>query len=50
MPENIIRARGGAKRWRTIELPNGRYMHCAIVRRKGRRGGTTVCGKVRVRA
>ena len=39
MPEAEIRKRGGAKRWRTIRLPNGKYIHVAIVRKRGKRGG-----------
>jgi hypothetical protein len=47
MPETKIRRRGGAIRWRTKELPHGEYIHIAIVRTKGKRGGRTVAGKVR---
>ena len=46
MPEKEIRERGGAIRWRTIELPGGKYEHLAIVRKAGPRGGRTVGGKV----
>lgn len=44
MPKPEIAARGGAKRWRRVKLPNGQYINVAIVRRKGPRGGTTVAG------
>ncbi len=44
MPEAEIAARGGAKRWRTITLPDGRKMKVAIVRKAGPRGGHTVAG------
>jgi hypothetical protein len=47
MPEKEIRKRGGAKRWRTIELGNGRYARVAVVRKAGRNGGHTVMGKIR---
>lgn len=47
MPEKEIKARGGAKRWRTKQLPNGEYVHIAIVRNPGPRGGTTVAGTPR---
>lgn len=47
MPEAQIAARGGAKRWRTITLPNGKYIRVAIVSRKGKRGGTTIAGPIR---
>ncbi|MGH3625867.1 MAG: hypothetical protein ACRDRL_00250 [Sciscionella sp.] len=44
MPENVIKARGGAVKWRTIKLPNGKYAHVAVVRKAGPRGGHTVAG------
>ena len=46
MPEAEIKKRGGALRYKTIH-PKGRpekYMHVAIVRKKGPRGGKTVVG------
>lgn len=46
MPEAQISARGGAKRWRTIRLKNGRYIKVAIVKKAGPRGGHTVAGEV----
>lgn len=46
MPEAKIRARGGAKRWRTKKLPGGKYMHIAVVRKKGPQGGQTIAGEV----
>lgn len=47
MPEEEIKARGGAKRWRTISLPGGRkYIHVAVVGKAGERGGHTVGGEV----
>src|SRR6266542_2426596 len=48
MPEETereIEKRGGAKRWRTVKLPDGRYMHVAVTREKGPRGGTTVASE-----
>lgn len=42
MPEKEIAARGGAKRWRTVKLPDGRMLRVAIVRKPGPRGGQTV--------
>jgi hypothetical protein len=50
MPTKEERRRGGAIRYRTIDLGHGKYAHVAIVRKKGKRGGRTVMGKVRVRA
>jgi hypothetical protein len=47
VPEKEIRKRGGAIRWRTIGLPDGKYEHIAIVRKTGPRGGRTVAGPVR---
>jgi len=44
MPEAKIAARGGAKRWRTITLADGRIVHVAIVPKAGPRGGHTVAG------
>jgi hypothetical protein len=47
MPKAEERARGGAVRYRTIKLKDGRYIHVAVVRRRGRRGGQTVAGPAR---
>jgi len=47
MPESEIKARGGAKRWRTVTLPDGRTVRVAIVKKAGPRGGHTVAGPVR---
>jgi hypothetical protein len=47
MPESEIKARGGAKRWRTITLEDGRIVHVAIVPKAGPRGGHTVAGPAR---
>lgn len=49
MPESEITARGGAKRWRTVKLPGGKYIKVAIVPRAGPRGGHTVAGPPRYR-
>lgn len=49
MPEAEIRARGGAKRWRTIRLSNGKYVRVAIVKKAGPKGGHTVAGPVHKR-
>lgn len=45
MPEKEIAARGGAKRWRTVKLPDGRTIKVAIVKKPGPRGGHTVAGQ-----
>ena len=34
------------KKYRTIKLPGGKYMHVAIVKKAGPRGGHTVAGPV----
>lgn len=47
MPDQKIAARGGAKRWRTVKLPDGRYVRMAIVRKAGPRGGHTIAGPVK---
>ena len=44
MPEKEIKARGGAKRWRTVRLPGNHYIHVAVVSKAGPRGGHTVSG------
>jgi hypothetical protein len=44
MPEAKIKARGGAMRYRTIKS-GGKTLKCAITRRKGPRGGKTICWK-----
>lgn len=46
MPEQEIRNRGGALRWRTVKLGDGRYVDIAVVRKPGPRGGHTVAGPV----
>ncbi len=46
MPTAEEQARGGAKRYRTITLPGGKFMHVAIVPKAGPRGGHTVAGEV----
>jgi hypothetical protein len=50
MPEDVereIARRGGAIRWRTLRLPDGRYMHVAVTREHGPRGGRTVASEPR---
>ncbi len=47
MPEAKIRKRGGAIRWRTKSLPGGKYMHIAVTRKAGPKGGRTVAGEIR---
>lgn len=48
MPAAQERKRGGATRYRTISVGTGksrRYLHVAIVRKAGPRGGHTVAGQ-----
>ena len=47
MPKAEEKRRGGAVRYRTIRVGTGkrrRYLHIAIVRKAGPRGGHTVAG------
>lgn len=46
MPEAKIKARGGAKRWRTKKLPGNKFVHIAVVPKAGPRGGHTISGEV----
>lgn len=47
MPKSEEIARGGAVKYRTKKLKNGKYIQFAIVRKAGPRGGHTVAGKVK---
>jgi len=49
MPTAEEQARGGAKRYRTLSLPGGKYIHVAIVPKAGPRGGHTVSGEVKTK-
>lgn len=49
MPRAEEEARGGVVRYRTKRLPGGKYIHIAIVRKRGPRGGRTVAGPVHQR-
>jgi len=46
VPEAEIKRRGGAVKWRTKKLPGGKYVHVAVTREAGPRGGRTVAGPV----
>jgi len=46
MPKGKIRARGGAIRYRTIVPKPGTYIHVAVTKKPGPRGGRTVAGEV----
>lgn len=46
MPTAEESSRGGVKRYRTIKLPGGKYVHVAIVRKAGPQGGHTVAGPI----
>jgi hypothetical protein len=41
-----VKKQGGAIRYRTIKLPDGSYIHVAITKKEGPRGGRTVAGEV----
>ena len=47
MPKSKYKGRGKVLRYRTLELPHNKYLHIAIVSKKGKRGGKTISGKVR---
>lgn len=46
MPKAEVKKRGGSIRTRTVKIGKNKYMHCEVVRKKGPRGGRTVCGPV----
>jgi len=46
MPTSKEKARGGVIRYRTKKLPGGKYIHIAVTRKEGPRGGRTVGGPV----
>lgn len=48
MPEEAIRKRGGAKRWRTMAFDH-QYAHVAVVRHAGKHGGHTILGPMHTR-
>jgi len=50
MPTEQEARRGGVIRYRTIQVGKGsrrRYIHVAVVRKRGKRGGHTVAGPPR---
>ena len=38
--------RGGVVRYRTKKVSKDAYIHIAVVRKKGKRGGRTIAGRV----
>ncbi len=46
MPTSKEKAQGGVIRYRTKKLPGGKYIHIAVTRKEGPRGGRTVAGPV----
>lgn len=44
MPESEIARRGGAVKWRSVKLKDGRTIRVAVVKKAGPRGGKTVAG------
>lgn len=42
MPEKELKKRGGVSRYRTIKK-GGKTLTCAVTKKKGPRGGKTVC-------
>lgn len=49
MPKSEVRKRGGSVKTRTVKVGKDKYMHCEVVRKKGPRGGQTVCGPVKTK-
>ena len=49
MPAELIKKRGGAVRFFTKKLPNGKYLTCEVVRKKGKHGGTTICSEPKMK-
>jgi hypothetical protein len=49
MPTKEEKQRGGVVRYRTKKLSKNKYIHIAVVRKKGERGGKTVAGPVRTK-
>ena len=47
MPKAEVARRGGARRVRTVTLPDGRTATVYVVRKAGPRGGHTVLGEPR---
>lgn len=47
MPKSQYKKRGGVIRYRTIKLSENEYAHVAVVRKKGKRGGKTIMGRIR---
>lgn len=49
MPKAEEKKRGGAMRYRTVVPKEGKYLHVAVVKEKGPRGGKTVAGEVKTK-
>lgn len=49
MPKSKYKGRGKILGYRTLDLPKGEYAHLAIVSKKGKKGGTTILGKIRTK-
>lgn len=47
MPTKEEKRRGGVIRYRTKKIGKKKYMHIAVVRKKGKRGGKTIAGPIR---
>jgi len=46
MPTSEEKRRGGVVRYRTKKVGKNEYIHIAVVRKKGKRGGKTIAGPV----
>lgn len=43
MPKSKYRGRGKILRYRTVKLGKKKYLRCAIMSKKGKHGGRTIC-------
>ena len=41
--DKLIKRRGGSIRWRAHKINKSQYLLCAVTRKKGKKGGRTVC-------
>lgn len=46
MPTRLEKRRGGVVRYRTKKIGKNKYLHIAVVRKRGKRGGKTIAGPI----
>jgi len=44
-----VKGRGKVLRTRTVKVGKNKYMRCDVYAKPGKRGGRTVCGKVKTK-